>query len=355
MPLEFKDPFLPKASPYFSVLIVNFNAGPYVQTALDSLAAQTFRDFEVILLDNASQDGSADRLDTAGLPAFQLLEQPENLGFAAGNNRAAEAASGTFLALLNPDAAAEPDWLKNVAAGIQRHPGTHSFACTQIASATPDLLDGAGDNYLLFGIPWRGGYHQPRARLPDEGECFSPCGASTIIRTETFRQHGGFDERLFCYCEDVDLAYRMRLAGQPTIFLPDAVVYHVGGGATDKISGFALFHGTRNRLWVYLKNTPASLLWWTLPVHAALTIIILLRGLITGRFTPTWKGLMAGISGLGPVLADRRAVQRKRTASTADLLRIMPANPLRILSQGTYVIALRENDQTNCQASRDDR
>jgi N-acetylglucosaminyl-diphospho-decaprenol L-rhamnosyltransferase len=113
---------LSTSDPTFSVIIVNYNSGDFLQGALSSLAAQTRRDFEVILVDNASSDGSIDDLDTSGLPAFRLMAETENHGFARGNNLGAAHAQGAWLVLLNPDAEAHPDWLEQIAAGMARHP-----------------------------------------------------------------------------------------------------------------------------------------------------------------------------------------------------------------------------------------
>lgn len=328
--------------PDFSVLIVNFNGGAYVQGALDSLKAQTHRSFEVILLDNASEDGSVDALDTSGLPAFRLMRESDNHGFARGNNLAAAEATGRWLALLNPDAAARPDWLAEVLAGTERHPGVTSFASTQLWMHDETKLDGAGDNYLLFGIPWRGGYHRPVTELPGEGTCFSPCGASAVYHRKTFIAAGGFDERLFCYCEDVDLGFRLRLEGGSCVFLPGAVVSHAGGELSGKVSGFAVRYGTRNRLWVYLKCMPTALLIATLPVHVAMTFAILLRGLMTGRFGDAARGLGDAVQGLGPVWEDRGKVQAGRTASLPILSRAMVWNPLRMLGRKISVRPVTE-------------
>lgn len=326
-----------QTAPDFSVLIVNYNGGAYVQGALDSLKAQTHRSFEVILLDNASADGSVDTLDTGGLPGFTLMREAENHGFARGNNLAAAQATGKWLALLNPDAAARPDWLAEVLAGTRRHPGVTSFACTQLWMPDETKLDGAGDNYLVFGIPWRGGYHRPVTDLPAEGTCFSPCGASAIYHRGTFAAAGGFDERLFCFCEDVDLGFRLRLEGGECVFLPNAVVSHAGGGLSEKVSGFAVRYGTRNRLWVYLKCMPMPLLILTLPGHLALTAVILLRGLMSGRFADTLAGLIEAARGMGPVWEDRRVVQVHRTASFGALLRAMVWNPRRMIERQVHV------------------
>jgi GT2 family glycosyltransferase len=268
------------------------------------------------------------------------MREGENHGFARGNNLAAAQASGTWLALLNPDAAARPDWLEQVLAGTRRHPGVTSFACTQLWMPDETNLDGAGDNYLGFGIPWRGGYHRPSSDLPGEGTCFSPCGASAIYHRKTFQAAGGFDERLFCFCEDVDLGFRLRLKGETCVFLPGAIVAHAGGGLSEKVSGFAVRHGTRNRLWVYLKCMPLPLLLLTLPGHIALTAAILLRGAMTGRFGPAMAGLAEALRGLSPVWAERRKLQAGRTASLGALARAMVWNPARMLGRGIAVTPL---------------
>ena len=327
------------STPTFSIAIVNYNGGAYVQAALDSLAKQTRRDFEVILVDNASIDGSVDNLDTSGLPGFKLLQQETNLGFARSNNIAAEEAKGKWLVLLNPDAQAFPNWLDEIRTGINRHPDVVSFACAQISMEDDTRLDGAGDCYLGFGIPWRGGYGLQRDTLPQEGTVFSACGASAVYQRETFLSFGGFDERLFCYCEDVDLGYRMRLAGEQCVFLPNAKIAHAGGGLSGRASTFSVKHGARNRLWVYLKNTPAPLLLLTLPMHVGFTFAILVRGLFTGRAKPTAHGLWMGLADLGPVLKDRRTVQKNRSVSLSSLVTAMAWNPMTMLKRKPVVRA----------------
>jgi N-acetylglucosaminyl-diphospho-decaprenol L-rhamnosyltransferase len=335
---------LPDQCPEFSVLIVNYNGGDFVQRALDSLAVQTRRDFEVILVDNASSDGSAERLDTSELPAFRLMAEAENHGFARANNLGAGRAKGGWLVLLNPDAEARPDWLDQIASGIARHPGVSSFASLQLAMGREGVLDGAGDNYLAFGIPWRGGYGRPTTEVPAEGECFSPCGAGAIYHRQTFLDAGGFDERLFCFCEDVDLGFRLRLQGETCIFLPNAVIDHYGGGSSDKVGGFAVRLGTRNRLWVYLKNMPLVPLIIGAPLHVAMTALILARGVMTGRFGATWAGLIEGLGGLGPVLSQRRQVQATRTDTLGALGRAMTWNPLVMLQRKVRVVPHRSAD-----------
>lgn len=318
--------------------MVNFNGGGFLQGAIDSLKTQTFRDFEVFVVDNASIDRSMDLLDVSGLPAYEELRLTENTGFARGNNLAAQKARGDWIVLLNPDAEAAPNWLETLRDAIQRHPETVMFASTQIQLDDHDILDGAGDCYLGFGIPWRGGFGLPVSQLPEsEAEVFSPCGASAAYRRDCYIAAGGFDEAFFCYCEDVDLAFRLRLIGHRCMFLPSAVIQHAGGGIAGRASEFSVHLGARNRIWTYVKNTPPILFWLTLPGAVMLNIGILIRGLQTGRFGATWRGLRDAFSELPRVLKQRREIQRQRTISNRRLAGAMSWNPLRMLLRKPHV------------------
>ncbi|MEZ5946298.1 MAG: glycosyltransferase family 2 protein [Hyphomonas sp.] len=327
----------PRQAPAFSVLIVNYNGGAYVQDALNSLARQTHRDFEVILIDNASADGSTDGLDTSGLPSFTLLAETENHGYAGGMNRGAPKARGDWLVCLNPDAVADATWLDQIAAGIARHPDTRAFASAQFDLSDPDVLDGAGDAYLIFGMPWRGGFGRPASELPGEGECFSPCGAGAVFYRGLYNDHGGLDEDFFCFCEDVDLGFRLRLAGETCIFLPRAVIHHVGGGLSGRASDFSIYHGCRNRIWTYAKNMPGPVFWLTLPGHLALSGYLLARSAMTERFRPTWRGMRDGFAGAAAMRRKGRAGRKARAVPVWLLVRSMAWNPFRMSQRRVHV------------------
>ncbi|MBI1683277.1 glycosyltransferase family 2 protein [Caulobacter hibisci] len=314
--------------PVVSVVVVAYQSGPTLARCLAGLAAQTFRDVEVLLVDNASSDG-APQAAAAADPAIQLIEPGANLGFAAGNNLAARQARGRWLVLLNPDAFPHPDWLERLAAAIDRHPDVRSFASLQLAAEEPGLMDGAGDVMTSAGIPFRGGYHRKLSPKVFEGEVFSACGAAMMVERDLFLALGGFDERYFCYCEDVDLGYRLRLAGEPTLLIPDARVEHVGSATLGVRSDFALFHGTRNRVWTFLKNTPGPMLWWSAPLHFAVTAGLFLLHLRRRDAGPVWKGFKAAFvkADLDPILASRREIQAARKAPWTQILRVMAWDP----------------------------
>ena len=343
----------PKTGPTISVVIVAYESGPTLERCLQGLRAQTFTDFEILLVDNASSDGAPQRAAAAD-SEIRLLLPGANLGFAAGNNLAAREARGRWLVLLNPDAYPHAGWLAALIAGAARHPEVRCFTSLQMVADEPDLMDGAGDVMTSAGIPFRGGY---RRRLPTdlaEGEVFSACGAATLIDRALFLGLGGFDERFFCYCEDVDLGYRLRLAGETTLLLPAAVIEHVGSASTGVRSEFSVFHGSRNRVWTFLKNTPAPLLWLTLPLHVAVTAGLLLLHWRRGDAAPVLRGIRAAFrrEALDPILASRRDIQAARKAGSWDILRVMALDPVAFFGRRIVIRRYRASAVTPAKGLR---
>jgi GT2 family glycosyltransferase len=290
-----------------------------------------------MLVDNASSDRTAQAAAQAD-PAIRLIENPRNLGFAAAVNQGARAARGRWLALLNPDAFAEPAWLERLAAAARDNPDVHAFASRQLMADDPTRLDGLGDVMALAGYPFRGGYTHKNPGALEPGWVFSACGGAMLIERDLFLRLGGFDERLFCYCEDVDLGYRLRLIGEPTLLVPDAVVRHVGSASTGgRRSDFAVFHGTRNRFWVFVKNTPAALFWLTLPLHILATLVLFARHATRGEIVTPVRGLASGIRHVGVALEARREAQATRTAGAWAIARAMTWNPLDLLLRRAFI------------------
>lgn len=328
-----------------SVVIVNYNGGTLIQKALDHLRSQRLAPYEIIIVDNASTDGSADRLDLSGLVRARLIRLDENTGFAGASNLGAAESSGEWLAFLNPDTEPEPGWLEALLDATRRHPRASMFASAQIDAADPGRLDGAGDNYFALGIPWRGGFGRPVSEMPEEGECFSPCGASALFRRDAFEKAGGFDESYFCYCEDVDLGFRLRLFGEHCIFVPSAVVRHHGSAISGRYSDFTVRLGTRNRTRAYLTNMPPISLALTLPGHLAASLYLYLRALGKPHSAAMRKGLLEAFSMLPHIWRRRRQTQRSRTRSSFAMFRAMSWNPVRLHGRKTHVWRRRPGPQ----------
>ncbi|HEY4029008.1 MAG TPA: glycosyltransferase family 2 protein [Caulobacteraceae bacterium] len=311
-----------------SVVVVTYESGPTLGRCLEALKAQTAQGLEVILSDNGSRDGAAQAAAAAD-PSLVLMANGSNLGFAAGNNRAAERAKGRWLVLLNPDAYPEPGFVEALLAAAADHPSIRCFTARQRMAEDPARLDGLGDAMTAIGFPFRGDYGNPDPGPIGPAEVFSPCGAAMMIARDLFLEMGGFDERFFCYCEDVDLGYRLRLRGEPVLLAPHAVVRHEGSVSTGgRRSDFSLYHGARNRLWLYAKDTPPLLLWLTLPFHLLATASMWLRAAMKGHGEPVERGLEDAVKGLPDILRSRAEVQRARKASSHDIAVMMVWNPL---------------------------
>jgi len=302
-----------------SVVIVNKNAGPHLATALESLRLQTVPPRRVIVVDNASDDGSLDGLD-ARFPFVEFICSAENLGFAAANNLAVQMSDDCeFVALLNPDAFPEPDWLERLLAAAAVHPECVLFGSRLVRADDAATLDGTGDMYHVGGMAWRRDQGAPDHVARPEAETFSACAAAALYRRDVFLAVGGFDESFFCYYEDTDLAFRLRLAGHRCLYVPGAVARHVGSATTGLLSSFTIYHSSRNQIWTYMKNMPPVLLWLYLPQHLLVNMLTTLGYTLQGQGLAALRGKRDALRGLGPVLAERRRIQGDRVATTAEM------------------------------------
>ncbi|WP_431857404.1 glycosyltransferase family 2 protein [Azospirillum sp.] len=315
-------------TPRCRIIIVSHNCADYLNRCLAALLAQTATDFEVVVVDNASQD-----LDRVAMPddaRFTLVALSENVGFAAGNNLGARGAQAPWLVTLNPDAFPEPDWLERLHAAAAANPGVAMFGSTQLSAADPSLLDGEGDRYSIFGLAWRAGCGRAGRRPYFTGEVFSPCAAAAMYRRALFEEVGGFDERFFCYCEDIDLGFRMRLRGARCLQVGDAVVHHVGSGVSKRYGDFSLYHGIRNIVWTLIKNVPFPLIVLVVPLHAAaMGYFALFRWRWSNPGTAE-RAMRDAIGGLPEVLRQRRAIQASRNVTLAALMRVITWSPMAV-------------------------
>lgn len=308
-----------------SVIIVNWNAGRFLEQCLSALMEQTVSPQEIILLDNASSDGSVEIVRK--FPFITLLKLEQNTGFARGNNLALAASSNEseWIALINPDAFPEPRWLEELLLSTKRNSAFDVFASKLVNAAYPTILDGTGDAYHVSGRVWRTGQGSTIPRTDDhEREIFSPCAAAALYRRSAFIELGGFDEDYFCYVEDVDLGFRMRLAGHRCLYVPKSVAHHVGSGTTGgQHSDFSVYHGHRNLVWTFVKNMPGFLFWVLLPLHFLLNIFSIVWFVLHGRGKVILRAKRDAILGLPKMWRKRKIIQQNRVASTGEIWRVL--------------------------------
>jgi len=299
-----------------AAVVVNWNGGENLRRCIDSLLGQTRRPARIIVVDNASDDGSLNGLASlAG--AIEIVRLDSNTGFAAANNFAIEKASDCeWVALLNPDAFAEAAWLAELLAAANANPAFASFAARMLNHADPALLDGAGDAYHFTGLAWRRGHgtvalnHYERVK-----DVFSACAGAALYRRDALLEVGGFDESFFCYMEDVDLGFRLRLRGHRCLYVPMAVVRHVGSGTTGKGSDLSIYYGHRNLVWTFFKNMPLPLLALLLIPHVLMNLVAVIVFVSRGKGRIILAAKRDAVKGLGCILRARKGAKRQRNVS----------------------------------------
>ncbi|MDP2793584.1 MAG: glycosyltransferase family 2 protein [Sulfurisoma sp.] len=306
-----------------TVIVVNWNAGHWLAKTVSALRRQTFAGFRVIIVDNASTDDSL-ALALDAWPAVEILAQEKNLGFAVANNLAVRYTDSEWIALLNPDAAPEEDWLARLFSAARDNPDFQFFGSRQLMADDPERLDGIGDAYHVSGLAWRVG-HGDRDTPEDRQtrEIFAPCAAAAFYRRDAFLQVGGFDPGFFCYLEDVDLGFRLRLAGFRALYVPDAVVAHAGSAITGRMSDFTVYHSQRNLVWVFFKNMPGKLFWRYLPIHLLLNIWAIVRFALRDQGMVVLRAKRDALRGLPGVLRGRARIQSARKVGAESISRLL--------------------------------
>lgn len=311
--------------PLASIIIPNLNGRHHLDDCLNSLRRQTFTDFEVILADNGSTDGTQSYVREQ-FPEVRLLELGHNRGFTGACNAGWEASRGEIVILLNNDTEADPDWLSEIVSAFERHPEIGIVACKMLLFDRRDHFHTAGDIYRVDGIPGNRGVWQQDVGQYDTAEyVFSACGGGASYRRTMLDEIGFLDDDFFFSCEDVDLAWRAQLAGWKTLYVPTAVLYHKlkASAGTGPISSY---HDGRNFLYVIWKNYPTGLLrvYWKEILRA--------QWRITREALAAWRGAaararlrgqLAGLLGIVKMWPKRRRIQANRRVDDETLTAVL--------------------------------
>jgi GT2 family glycosyltransferase len=312
-----------------TVIVVNWNGEAFLEKCLTALLNQKVKPHRIVVIDNASTDNSLSIIDS--FSEIQVVKLISNTGFAYANNiiKSSIYSDSQWIALMNPDAFAQPDWLEQLLICAEKNPDCAAFGSKLLNYSDPRIIDGNGDCYHVSGYAFRLNHmkyasSQVLASPNKYYEIFSPCAAAAMYSAEAFNSVGGFDEDFFCYLEDVDLGFRLRLAGYRALQVPQSVAHHIGSGTSGgQHSAFAIYHGHRNIIWCYVKNMPALLFWLFLPLHILINLASLVSFACRGQGRIIWRAKRDALKGLPHVLKKRKFVNRLNKVSTWQIFKSM--------------------------------
>jgi GT2 family glycosyltransferase len=310
--------------PTVSVVIPNRNGATprdgltYLDLILPSLREQTFRDFDVTVVDNGSTDGSVAYLRERW-PEARIVELGENTGFPTGVNRGIEASGGEYIALLNNDIELSPDWMERLVAELDRDPRLGFVTGKILRFAERDVVEQAGHDFYTCGLFAPRGLDEK-----DTGQYDLPAptaivsAAAAMYRRAGVERVGAFDEDYFLYCEDADLCLRMLLAGYRGLYIPGPEAYHVRGGTAGRQSETTSFYLTRNGLITLLKDLPISVLVSSLPKILLYQYQRLAAARADGSTGSVRRAYGSFLRTLAGTLGKRRRIQRQRSVPARE-------------------------------------
>lgn len=291
--------------PLVSVIVVNYNGLRFLQKCLDSLLAQSYKNMEVVLVDNCSADGSTSFVK-ANYPSVRLIENDANLGFALANNIGIQSSHGELIATLNNDTEVTPRWLGSLVQAATNDDGVGMCASKMLFMKSPGIIDSTGICISRSGACWDRGMFESDSGQYASGEVFGPCAGAALYKKKMLDEIGLFDEDFFAYMEDVDLAFRGRLAGWKCLYVPEAVVYHFHGGTAGYGSEFTIYYGNRNIVWNVVKNYPMPMLLTSLPFIVCRNLAVIPYYTARGHGVTILRSKADAVKGLPGILAKRR-------------------------------------------------
>lgn len=237
-----------------TVIIPNYNGLSFLGPCLEALKRQRCRDFDVLVVDNGSTDGSAEWIKEQGVPGIFLKT---NTGFSGAVNAGIRASKTPYVILLNNDTEAEPDFVGELLRSVSRSEKIFAVSSKMIQFYNKELMDSAGDMYSMLGWAYQRGVGQSIRRYNRPREVFSACAGAAIYQRDVFETVGYFDEKHFAYLEDIDVCYRAKIFGYHNLYCPTAVVYHLGSATSgSKYNEFKVKLAARNSIYLNYKNMP---------------------------------------------------------------------------------------------------
>ena len=239
-----------------TVIIPNYNGLRFLKDCLTALENQSMKDFETLVIDNASSDESVTYI-RENFPNVNVMVMEKNLGFSGGVNVGIQSAKTPYVLLLNNDTEVDTHFVEEMVHAIEESPNIFSVSSKMIQFYDREKLDDAGDLYGILGWGFQRGIDAPATSYTKKEEIFSACAGAAIYRKDVFEKIGYFDELHFAYLEDIDVGYRGKIAGYKNMYCPTAIVYHVGSGTSgSKYNSFKVKLAARNSVYLNYKNMP---------------------------------------------------------------------------------------------------
>jgi len=311
-----------KVLPTVSIIVVNWNGRAYLRQCLSSLAAQTYPSKEIVVVDNGSTDGSVAWL-AAHFPQVHVIQNEQNRGFGAACNQGARAGSAPYLALLNNDAWAEPNWLAELVQAAEENERIGMVASKMLFEDRPQIVNSTGICVDRCGISWDRQGGQPDGAPEAPQEVLGPCGGAALYRRAMFDELGGFDETFFAYLEDVDLALRGRWRGWQAVYAPTARVHHAHSGTSKEGSAFKTYYLSRNKVFWIVKNYPLPQLLFWCPWIAVYEVLSQGLAATRGRGLSALRGRLAGLKALPRLLSWRRRFMKEVLVSAGEIFGLL--------------------------------
>lgn len=298
------------------VVIPNLNGGTALIEAVESLTKQTVRP-HIIVVDNASTDGSADAA-LVRFPQIELIRHTTNLGYAGGVNpglRRAIELDAKYAAPFNDDAVADGRWLEKLVGFLETHDQYGAVAC-KVLHADGKTLDSTGEHLTNWGLPYpRGRGEVDSGQYDGQTDIFAASGAASLYRVETLKQVGLLDEDFFAYYEDVDLSFRMQLAGWEVGYVPESRVYHKIGMTSGRIKGFTTLQTLKNQPLLLWKNLPLRYFWRVMPRFWLASILFFGKAISRGHLWAACKGSFLALFLTMKKIPTRWHIQSSRKVS----------------------------------------
>jgi len=315
-----------------SVIIVNLNGMEHIESCLASLFRQTYSDFEIILVDNGSTDGSLYYV-RRNFPKVKVLLLEKNTGFAYATNRGIAQTSSPYIALLNNDIELEANWLQHMVGTLKGHPQTGAAACKMLNFFDRDIIDAAGDVLTrAVSAEARGHGEKDSGQYDVADYVFGPCAGAAAYRREVFDQIGLFDERFFAFYEDIDLDFRMQSSGWKVMYVPAAVCFHKRGATAQTMQRMAVKLHVRNNILFVLKNVPSRTLIRRLPSILKSRLRVWSAYSRKGHAVAVLQGLMEALMRVPEMLSERKTVQSQRKVTVEYIESLMDFSAAQALS-----------------------